>query len=84
MKTKDETFSQFQEFKAPMENQTRKKIKILRSDIGGEYISNRFEDFCREAWIKKELTMSYNPKQNRVAKRKNRTIVRAMRAMIHD
>jgi transposase InsO family protein len=64
LKTKDEVFDQFQEFKALVENQTGKKIKVLRSDNGGEYTSNEFKDFCREAGIKKELTMPYNPQQN--------------------
>jgi hypothetical protein len=37
MKTKDEVFSRFQEFKALVENQTGRKNKRLRSDNGGEY-----------------------------------------------
>jgi transposase InsO family protein len=39
----------------------RKKIKVLRSDNGREYISNDFKDFCKEVGIKRELTVSYNP-----------------------
>jgi hypothetical protein len=37
-----------------------------------------------EAWIKRELTVSYNPKQNGVAERKNQSIIGSIRAMIHD
>jgi transposase InsO family protein len=84
MKTKDEVFSRFQEFKTLVENQTGKKIKVLRSDNGGEYTSNDFKDFCKEAGIKRELTVSYNPQQNGVAERKNRSIIGAAKAMIHD
>jgi hypothetical protein len=40
LKTKDEVFNKFQEFKAKIENVTNKKIKILRMDNGGEYTSN--------------------------------------------
>ena len=36
LKTKDEVFSWFQEFKALVENSTRKKIKVLQLDNGGE------------------------------------------------
>jgi hypothetical protein len=72
------------EFKAQVENQTGKKIKVLRSDNGGEYTSNDFKDFCKEAGIKRELTVSYNPQQNGVAERKNRSIIGSARAMIHD
>jgi len=48
MKTKGEVFKRFQEFKALMENKTRKKIKMLRSDNGGEYTFNKFKEFCAE------------------------------------
>jgi transposase InsO family protein len=63
---------------------TGKKIKVLRSDNGGEYTSNDFSDFCKEAGIKRELTVPYNPQQNGVAERKNRSIVEVVKEMIHD
>jgi hypothetical protein len=44
-----------------VENQRGKKIKVLKSDNGGEYTSNDFKDFFKDAWIKRELTVSYNP-----------------------
>jgi transposase InsO family protein len=61
MKTKDEVFSRFQEFKYLMENQTCRKMKALRSDNGGKYTSKEFDSFCREASIKSELIVPYNP-----------------------
>ena len=67
-----------------IENQTDRHIRILRSDNGGEYESNKFDDFCREAGIKKDMTVPYNPQQNGVAERKNRTISEAAKAMITD
>ena len=45
MQKKDQTFSKFCEFKALVEKDTRKKVKALRSDNGGEYISNEFKNF---------------------------------------
>jgi hypothetical protein len=62
MKTKDEVFSRFQEYKALVENQTRRKIKTLRSDNGGEYISKAFKDLCVGVGIKRELNVPYNPR----------------------
>ena len=61
-----------------MENLYEKKIKILRSDNGGELSSNEF------LWIKRELTTPYNPQHNGVEERKNRSIMEAVKAMIHD
>jgi hypothetical protein len=84
MKTKGHVFSRFQEFKALVENQTGKKIRVLRSDNGGEYTSKEFMDFYAGEGIKRELTVPYNPQQNGVAKRKNRAIVGAVRDMLHD
>jgi hypothetical protein len=83
LKTKDGVLARFQEFKAQVENLTERKIKVLRSDNGGEYTSRDFSDFCIEAGIKREYTVPYNPQQNGVAKRKNRTIIEATKAMIH-
>jgi hypothetical protein len=39
------SYRPIQEFKALIENQTRKKIKVLRSNNGGEYTSKEFEGF---------------------------------------
>lgn len=69
MKTKDEVFSRFQEFRAQVENLTGNKIKVLRSDNGGESTSTEFSDFCKEAGIKREFTVNENPQQNGVAER---------------
>ena len=43
IKRKYKTFEQFKAFKAFVENETDLKIKCLRSDRGGEFISNEFE-----------------------------------------
>lgn len=84
LKHKDEAFDMFKNFKALIENQSGKKIKVFRSENGGEFISNEFIDFCREVDIKKEIIVPYNPEQNGVAERKNRAIMEVARAMLHD
>ena len=40
--SKDEAINMFITYKAEVENQLNKKIKILKSDRGGEYESNDF------------------------------------------
>ena len=67
-----------------VENQSGKKIRVLQSDNGGEYTSGGFVDFCSEAGIKREFIVPYNPQQNGVAERKNKTIISTVKAMIHD
>jgi hypothetical protein len=53
-------------------------------DNGGYYTSNEFNNFCKEAWIKRELTVSYNHQQNGVMERKNRSIISSSMTLIHD
>lgn len=79
-----EILKRFKEFKALTENFSGKKIKTLRIDNGKEYTSEIFKEFCMSAGIKREFTVAYNPQQNRIAERKNRTIVEAAKAMLLD
>ena len=60
LKNMDEVFERFKEFKVLVENIPEKKINILSSDNGGEFTSNEFNDYCKEAGIKRELTIPYN------------------------
>ena len=47
LKTKNEVFRKFKEFKALIENHSERRIKTLRTDNGGEYTSKEFESFCK-------------------------------------
>eukprot|EP00253_Pinus_taeda_P029314 PITA_29314 len=51
LKKKFEVFDWFKEFKALVENQTEKKIKVLRIDNGGAFCSKEFEEFCKKGGI---------------------------------
>ena len=65
-----------------MENQTSRHIRALRANNGGEFISHDFDDFFQDAGIKRELIVPYTSNQNGVAKRYNRTICEATKAMM--
>ena len=52
----------FQEFKALVENQTGRRIQTLISDNDIEYISNEFDEYCRQEAIKRQLIVPYTPK----------------------
>ena len=67
MKNKDEVFRKFKEFKALIENHTKKKIKNFQSDNGGEFTSNEFKELCKDSGIKRELSTPYNPQHNGIA-----------------
>jgi transposase InsO family protein len=84
LKSKGEVFGKFQEFKAPVENLTKRNIKMLRSCNGGYFTSNEFSYFCKEVGINRDLSTPYNLQQNGVVERKNQTIMEVVKAMIHD
>ncbi|CAL2247830.1 unnamed protein product [Prunus armeniaca] len=70
-------------FKAMTEPQSGYKIKGLRSDRGGDFLSSEFNKFCDEFGIQRQLTIAYSPQQNGVAERKNRTVVEMAKSMLH-
>ncbi|KAK2438086.1 putative mitochondrial protein [Trifolium repens] len=84
MKSKDEVLQKFKIFKLEVENQSNKKIKILRSDGGGEYTSLEFKSFCESSGIKHEVTAPYTPQHNGIAERRNRTIMNMTRCMLKE
>ena len=47
------------------------KIKQLRSNRGGEYISSDFQAYCAAQGIHHQLTTGYSLQQNGIAERKN-------------
>ena len=81
---KSEALEKFKEFRAAAENETGMKIKALRSDRGGEYMSDEFSDYLKEHGKKGETTAAYSPQQNGVAERLNRTLGEAARSMLQQ
>ena len=51
LKNKLEAFNKFKEFKALVESQTGKNIKMLRTDNGDEFCENDFKQFCKECGV---------------------------------
>jgi len=82
LKSKDETFERFKIWKAEAENQTGKKLKVLRSDNGGEYLSKRFAEFRELHGVQHQTTTPHTPQQNGVAERYNRTLMDMVRSML--
>nr|GEW99844.1 retrovirus-related Pol polyprotein from transposon TNT 1-94 [Tanacetum cinerariifolium] len=78
---KDEAIDKFVLYKTEVENQLGKKIKVVRSDRGGEYVSP-FAELCAKHKIRHEFTAPYSPQQNGIAERKNRTLKEMVTAML--
>ncbi|TLX69083.1 transposase family protein, partial [Labilibacter sediminis] len=81
LKSKDEAVDKFVLYKTEVENQLNKKIKVVRSDRGGEYVSP-YAEFCAQNGIRHEFTSPYSPQSNGIAERKNRTLKEMVNAML--
>ena len=64
IKFKHEVFTEFQKFKVKAEKQSGQKPKIPRTNVGGEYNSTKFQNFCDENGIEHEITDPYTPQYN--------------------
>lgn len=84
LKSKSEVFSKFVEYKHLVENQTGERIKVLRTDNGGEYVNHILSTFLKENGIVHQTTIPYTPQQNGVSERANRTIIEKARSMLKD
>ena len=84
LKSKDQVFERFKQWKALVERSSGKKLRTFRSDNGGEFTSTRLEDYLKEEGIRHERTVPKTPQQNGVAERLNRTLVEMSRSMLLD
>ena len=84
IRTKDQVFKKFCEWKTLVEKSSGKKLKAIRTDNGGEYTSREFQEYLTEEGIRHERTIPKTPEQNGVAERMNRTLVEATRSMLAD
>jgi hypothetical protein len=91
IKERSEVLDKFKIFKAEVENQHNIKIKLVRSDRGGEYygrhtpygqVPEPFVRFLQENGIVTQYSMPDDPQQNGVAERRNRTLMDMVRSML--
>jgi len=68
--------------KSLVENQTEKRIKVLRKDNGEEICRNEFEEFCKKCSIARQKTTPYTPQHSGVVQRMNKTLMEKSRCML--
>ena len=84
LRKKSEVASAFKRFYQEVKTASGTTVKVLRSDNGGEYRNSEMQNFCKAKFIKQEFTVPYNPEQNGMAERMNRTLVEMTRCMLKD
>jgi transposase InsO family protein len=91
IKERNKALDKFKIFKAKVKNQHNLKIKIVRSDRGGEYygrhtpygqVSGPFARFVQENDIVAQYSTPGEPQQNGVAERHNHTFMDMVRSMM--
>jgi transposase InsO family protein len=74
-RTKDETFNSYKEVEAWADTQHDLKIKCLRSDRGGEFLSNEFSVHLKKQGTERKLTTHDTPEHNGIAEHVNRRLL---------
>ncbi|GJX49234.1 putative ribonuclease H-like domain-containing protein [Tanacetum coccineum] len=82
--TKDETSKILKTFITGIENLIDLTVKVIRYDNGTEFKNRVMNQFCEMKGIKREFSVARTPQQNRVAERKNRTLIEAAKTMLTD
>ena len=84
MKSKDQVLEKFKEYEAMVTNTTEKKIRILRSDNGGECTSKEFSTYLKEKGVQHQFSIPRIPQQNGVAERMNRIVQETARPIMYN
>ncbi|GKB74583.1 ribonuclease H-like domain-containing protein [Tanacetum coccineum] len=82
--TKDETSGILKSFITGIENLSNHKVKIIRCDNGTEFKNKEMNQFCKIKGNLRQFSVARTPQQNRVAERRNRTLIEAARTMLVD
>ena len=75
MKHKSGTFEKFKEFQSEVKNHRNHKIKFLRSNRGGEYLSYEFGLQLKQCEIVSLLTPLGTPQRHGVSECRNRNLL---------
>jgi len=80
--TRDEAFKAFKEWLIEAEKQSGKVLKRLHTDNAKEYKSSLFTDYFKARGIIFTYSAPYNPEQNGISERYNRTLMNKVRALL--
>ncbi|KFM63066.1 Retrovirus-related Pol polyprotein from transposon TNT 1-94, partial [Stegodyphus mimosarum] len=77
-----EVLSKLKDFVGITRNKFGRTMQTLRTDNGGEYTSEKMEEFLSNNGIKHQLTVPFSPPQNGVSERKNRSLTEMPRCLL--
>lgn len=83
MKEKSGAFKFFKHQTILRHNQTRKKVKCLKTDNGFEFCHKQFNEFYKEG-IARQHIVQHTPQQNEVTERMNKTLLERTKCMLSN
>jgi hypothetical protein len=81
---KSETQEVLKKFLKKAQNEFDTRVKKIRSNNGSKFKNTQVEDYLDHEDIKHEFLAPYTPQQNRVAERKNMTLIKSIRTMLDE
>nr|GEV76237.1 putative ribonuclease H-like domain-containing protein [Tanacetum cinerariifolium] len=84
LSTKDETSGILKSFITRIENLVDHNVKVIRCDNETELKNREINQFCEMKGILRQYSVAITPQQNRLAERRNRTLIEADRTMLVD
>jgi transposase InsO family protein len=82
MAAKSDALEVVKKFQARVEVETGRRLRVLRTDNGGEFTSVEFDTYCAEHGVMRQHTAPYTPQQNGVVERRNQTVVTMARGLL--
>jgi hypothetical protein len=67
---------------AAAEKECGRKLRVLRTDNGGEFTAAEFAAYCTDEGIQRHFSAPYTPQQNGVVEHRNQTVVGTARALL--
>jgi transposase InsO family protein len=82
LSSKDEASTVIKQWKALAEAETGRVLQVLCTDLGGEFTSVEFSEWCVDQGVWHYLLAPYSSPQNGVVERCNQTIVAMVRSLL--
>ena len=80
--SKGEAANAIRRAQATAEAECGRKLRVLRTDNGGEFTAAEFASYCADEGVQRHYSAPYSPQQNGVIERRNQTVVGMARALL--
>jgi transposase InsO family protein len=79
---KSEAVGAIKHVQAATEKECGRKLRVLRTDNGGEFMAAEFTAYCADEGVTRHFLTPYTPQQNGVVERQNQMVVAMVRVLL--